>query len=257
MYQREPTKEVSMSQKVIWFAGTLACASAMLFLTGNPSQAAGHGGGGHGGGGFHGGGHGGGGFHGGGFHGGGWRGGHGWHDGGWRGHRGFYGGFYGGYYPGSYGLGNYPYYSYGYADYPYYAGGDSNYPSYGYSDSYYDPNYNASPPASGVAPEYGYAPPAAVDNTAHLTVRVPPDAQLWFQNTPTRQQGAVREFQSPQLTPGPDYTYDIRARWRQGDHDVDQTRHVTVHAGSHLTVDFAAPAADQRQAPSSAGTSGS
>src|SRR5205807_4910828 len=120
-----------------------------------------------------------------------------WHGGSW-GRHGYHRGFYGGYYPGFYGLWGYPYYSYGYADYP----------SYGYSDSYYDPTYYASPPAPGIASEYGsYAPPAAVDNTASLTVREPSDAQLWFQGTPTNQGGAVREFESPQLPPGREYTY--------------------------------------------------
>jgi uncharacterized protein (TIGR03000 family) len=248
-----------MSQKVIRFLATMSCAAVMLFLTAEYSEAA-HGGGGHGGGGHGGGGHGGG-FHGGGFHsGGGWHGGgRGWHDGGW-GHHGYYRGFYGGYYPGLYGLWDYPYYSYGYTDYPYYGYADSNYPSYGYSDSYYNPNYYAPSPAygSGAASAYGtYAPPVATDNTVRLTVRVPPDAQVWFENTLTTQRGAERDFQSPQLTPGRDYTYDIRARWRQDGRDVDQTRHVTVHAGSQVNVDFTAPASDKRQGPSSASTSGS
>ena len=259
-----------MSGKAVQLAGTLACASAMFLLTADPSQAAGHGGGGGGhgggghgggGGGFHGGGFHGGGFHGGGFHGGGFRagggrgGGRGWHGGGW-GRRGYYGGFYGGFYPGWYGGWDYPYNSYGYTDYPYNSYGNSDYPSYGYSDSYYDPNYYPPLPPAGIASEYGTdAPPAATDSTAHLTVRVPPDAQLWFQDTLTKQRGSVREFQSPQLPVGGEYTYDIHARWRQGDHEVDQTRHVTVHAGSNLSVDFTTPALDQTQATSSPGTS--
>jgi uncharacterized protein (TIGR03000 family) len=259
-----------MSRKIMWFAGTVVCAWAALFLTIDPSQAAGHGGGGHGGGGhggggFHGGGFHGGGFHGGGFHGSGFRaggwGGRGWgHYGGW-GHRGYYGGgwgrgYYGGFYPGWYGLGlwDYPYYSYGYGDYPSYPYGVWNYPNYGYSDSSYDANESVPSMGAGIASQYGtYAPPASTDDTAHVTVRVSADAQVWFENRPTTQRGAVREYQSPQLTPGKDYTYNIRARWQQDGRAIEQTRHVDVHAGSQVTVDFTAPAADQ--APVSTGTS--
>ena len=92
----------------------------------------------------------------------------------------------------------------------------------------------------------------ALDNAAHVTVRVPADAQLWFQNTPTRQQGTLREFQSPQLATGKDYVYDVRARWRENGRDIDQTQHVEVHAGSQVTVDFTAPTTDRQQAPVSA-----
>jgi uncharacterized protein (TIGR03000 family) len=252
-----------MSQKLIWFAGTLLCAWAMLFLTADPGQAAGHGGGGHGGGGFHGGGFHGGGSHGSGFHASGWHGGHAWRSDGWGHYGGWYGrGYYGGFYPGWYGLGDYPYYGYGYGDYGYYPYGVSTYPSYGPTDSYYDVDASPVPPTPGTAPQYGsYAPPAVdnaaptVGNAAHVTVRVPADAQLWFQNTLTRQQGTVREFQSPQLAPGKDYVYDVRARWRENGRDIDQTRHVEVHAGSQLTVDFIAPTTDRQQAPVSADTS--
>jgi uncharacterized protein (TIGR03000 family) len=71
------------------------------------------------------------------------------------------------------------------------------------------------------------------------------------------QQGSVRHYQSPQLTPGHEYTYDIRAQWREGGRVISQTRHVDVQAGSNLSVDFKAPTADQRQASADVGTSGS
>jgi uncharacterized protein (TIGR03000 family) len=228
--------------------GGLAVAAAALLLTPQSTLAqhgGGHGGGGHGGGGHGGGGHGGGGhasgWHGGGGHPGGWHDG-GWHDGWHGGHRGFYGYGFGLGYPWYYG-GYYPW-SYGYSDYPWHDGG------YNYFEPYYYPYYGT--PSYGYAPYYGsgsytYQAPPSPDNAAHMTVRVPPDAQVWFENEATTQRGAVRNFDSPELAPGRDFTYDIRARWRQGDREVDQTRHVLVQAGTHVTVDFTAPAADQRQ----------
>ena len=247
---------------------------AALFLTAESSQGAGHGGG-HGGGG-HGGGHGGG-FHGGGFHGGGYRGGWGgyrgrWHGGGWNHYaRGWHGGW-GGYGRGWYGHrwyggGYWPWWGSGYWGYP--GSGYWDYPAYSYSDypfgSYYTdyssaPSYYTNTPVytSAYGPTSGtYTAAPAADEAARMTVRVPSDAQVWFQNQPMKQQGPVRYYQSPQLTPGQDYTYDIRAQWREGGRVVSRTRHVDVQAGSNVNVDFTAPNTGQRQASASAGTSGS
>jgi uncharacterized protein (TIGR03000 family) len=205
-----------MSQRRIWF-GAASLVTVMLFLMPGPTLAAGHGGGGGHGAGGHGGSFAGGGSHGGGG---------GWHGGGW-GHYGetWHGhdAYYGGYYPWFYGNWTYP--SYGY----YYQ------PGY-YPDSYYYPGYYPDP--------YDYAPPPP-PVTAHITVRVPADAKVWFADESTTQQGAVREFESPELTRGRNYSYDIRARWREGNREVEQTRHVAVRGGEDVMVDFTARADGQ------------
>jgi uncharacterized protein (TIGR03000 family) len=85
---------------------------------------------------------------------------------------------------------------------------------------------------------YGVAPASSTAATARITVRVPPDAQIWFENTATRQTGALREFESPALTPGMSYTYDIRAQWRERGREVTQSRHISVQAGGRVMVDF-------------------
>jgi uncharacterized protein (TIGR03000 family) len=231
--------------------GTLLVAAALVFLTPGPSQA--------GRGGFHGGGFHGGGFHGGGFHPGGFR------VGGFRG--GYYGyfPFYRGYY------GSYPYYG-GYGSYPSY-GGYGSYPSYGG----YSPSWGASPSyysnfASGpvYAPgysTYAYQPaqtysgaatpagstagsdqsslvstsPVPADSSASVTVTVPADARLWFENTPTNLTGEVRQFNSPPLTPGTRYVYDVKASWYENGKKVTQTQTVEVTAGAHVDVDFPVP----------------
>jgi uncharacterized protein (TIGR03000 family) len=214
-------------------AGLLAAAAFAL----SPGTAAAqhHGGGGHGGGG-----HGGGGWHGGTA----WHGG-GWHDGGWHGgyygHRGWgvgigvsypwYG--YGGYWPGSYGYSYSPYY---YSNNVYY---DTS--PYAADASYY---YGATPAYSGVtSPGYAYgttAPSAPTqDNTARVRVVVPDNARVWFNESATNQSGRVREFESPPLQPGRDYTYEVKAQWRDPDGNVvTRTRHVDVTANDSTTVDF-------------------
>jgi uncharacterized protein (TIGR03000 family) len=75
---------------------------------------------------------------------------------------------------------------------------------------------------------------------ALIDVTVPADAALSFQGVPmTEETGALRQFQSPPLTSGRTYTYDVRATWKDQDgREVVRTRHLTVRAGDHLTVDL-------------------
>jgi uncharacterized protein (TIGR03000 family) len=249
-------------RKYCWSVlGSVAVAVAALLMSPGTATAQHHGGGGggHGGGASHGGGHEGGGGHGSGgswsgHDGHGWEGGHGWGGWGWGlgfGFPGYYGwnrpywGNYGGYGPGYYG---------GYSDYSYpYYGYDNSYPGYYSYPDYYGPDFS-------YVPDYSYSQnlpsydleQSAPDNRAHIRVRVPGNAQLWFDDQPTTRAGSVRTFTSPDLTPGHTYTYDLRAQWRQGNQDVTQTRHVVVHPGEQVMVDFLRPMpGNQRMNPPS------
>jgi uncharacterized protein (TIGR03000 family) len=116
-------------------------------------------------------------------------------------------------------------------------------PSYPYAmysptNSYYEPAYGAS-----VVPSYSYGAygPAAPmqDNMARIRVVVPDGARVWFDNQPTKQTGSVRNFESPALKPGHEYTYDVKAQWRdQNGKEVTRTRHIDVRANGSVTVDF-------------------
>ena len=222
-----------MFRKILTRFGVPAAVAAVL-LIGGPAWAQ-RGGGGHGGG-FHSGGFHSGGIHSGGIHSGGIHSG-GIHSGGFRSggfrsnnfHRGNFprGGFLPGYY-----YGGYPYYG----DYPSYDYGSA--PDLGYDD------YGVEPWYSG-----GYQPPppvnpdttsAQADTTAHVTVRAPADATLWFEGTEMMSMGTVREFESPPLEPG-NYTYEIRARWTENGRDITQTQKVAVSPGVHTTVNFPIP----------------
>jgi len=129
-----------------------------------------------------------------------------------------------------------PYYLYGRAAYY------RNYPYAATSADYYSgiPAYGFMPPADY---SYGAYSQSAPDNTAHLRLVVPPDARVWFGNSATQQAGTTRQFQSPQLTPGKDYTYDVKAQWTENGKEVTQTRRVDVSANSNVTVDFTRPVA--------------
>ena len=62
---------------------------------------------------------------------------------------------------------------------------------------------------------------------------------------------------SPGLSPDHVYSYDIWAEWREGGRVVSQMRHVDMHAGSDVNVDFTVSAREQRPASAKAGASGS
>jgi uncharacterized protein (TIGR03000 family) len=213
-------------------AGLLAAAA--LSLSPGTATAAPRGGGGHaghvgGGGGWHGGG--GGGWHGGG---GNWYGG-GYRHGGWGGWGVGIGIGYPGYGYGGYGSGYYG--GYGYS--PYYYNGDvvyDTYPSYAGPSNYY---YNA-PVYGGMTPDYGYGAASAVpSNVARVRVIVPEGAKVWFDGAETQQSGTVRMFESPALTPGREYTYSIKAQWRDADgKEVTRTKPVDVRANGQAGVDF-------------------
>lgn len=102
-------------------------------------------------------------------------------------------------------------------------------------------------------PEPGVTPPAAAPeapqpvarkaggNRAHITLKVPEGAEVWFDGKKTTSTGAIREFRSPGLEPGYRYSYDVRVRWRQGDQEMTQRRQVVVSAGADVAEDFLPP----------------
>jgi uncharacterized protein (TIGR03000 family) len=218
-----------MLRKAFSFGGILLLAGAAVLAMPGVGRAQ-RGGGGHFGGGHFGGGHFGG-FRSGGFGGGFSRG--GFHYGSPHyGYRPFYG---------SYG------YSYPYGDlYPYLGPNATYYPGAATYDWDLDltpsyPNAYASGAPSGGSYQSFYPPAVQPDTTVHLTVTVPPGAQVWFDDAPTTSTGPVREFVSPRLTEGRQYTYRVRARWQENGKEVTQTQQVGVTAGSHVNVRFPVP----------------
>jgi uncharacterized protein (TIGR03000 family) len=108
------------------------------------------------------------------------------------------------------------------------------------------PNYFYGYPVYSYVPPLGYTygasaqPAATPDNAARVRVLVPAaDAKVWFDGKETKQTGVVRRFESPALTPGHEYSYDVKAQWRdQEGKEVTRTRHVDVRANGLATVDF-------------------
>jgi uncharacterized protein (TIGR03000 family) len=83
--------------------------------------------------------------------------------------------------------------------------------------------------------------PPPAEGTARLTIVLPPDAELYFDGTPTTKIGSERTFVTPLLDGDKTYYYSLRARWTQDGRPVEQSRRVTVKAGSQVRVDFTSP----------------
>lgn len=82
---------------------------------------------------------------------------------------------------------------------------------------------------------------------AYLRIRLPANAQLWFNDQEKRtQKGATREFVTPALDPDRIYVYHIKARWtEEGGVEVQKTLRVRTIAGTRVTVNFVRPPESQ------------
>ena len=66
-------------------------------------------------------------------------------------------------------------------------------------------------------------------------------AKVWFDGSPTTQQGTDRLFYTPPLAAGASSKYRIKASWLQAGKDVVQERDVVVLPGKTVVVDFTKP----------------
>jgi uncharacterized protein (TIGR03000 family) len=84
-----------------------------------------------------------------------------------------------------------------------------------------------------VLPQKNEQYPDAALVVAHL----PEDARIWFEDQPTKQGGTLRQFVSPPLTPGKNYTYRVRVQWPEDGRWVSQAHSFPVHAGDIHCID--------------------
>ena len=134
-----------------------------------------------------------------------------------------------------------------YSPYDYLRHGTYSQPSYigRTTSSYYSrPSYYYTPSSSYYTPS-----PVVNENakSATVEVRVPANAELWIDGSPTQQRGENRKFETPAFSSGNSYRYDLRARWTDsGGKVVEQTRQVTLQAGQQVKVDFTTPEGDKK-----------
>lgn len=102
----------------------------------------------------------------------------------------------------------------------------------------------ARPPVRMPAPPSGDArDPAA---PAQITVRLPEGAGLTVDGAPTYQRAGTRLFQTPDLPPGHEFHYTLKAQVVRNGVPVEETKDVAVWAGARVEVDFGAMAAKPR-----------
>jgi uncharacterized protein (TIGR03000 family) len=68
-------------------------------------------------------------------------------------------------------------------------------------------------------------------NVVVLMAHLPEEALIWFQDQPTKSKGKTRYFESPPLTPGKHYVYNVRLAWHENGKWVHKTEKVRVQAG--------------------------
>jgi uncharacterized protein (TIGR03000 family) len=114
-------------------------------------------------------------------------------------------------------------------------------------ESGYESSYSA--PAAPTYQSFYFAPAAPMtyqsfypgsqgNRNVLIHMRVPENAQVWFDGRPTTRQGTERDFMSPPLSGARDYTYRVRVQWMEGGRPVTEVRDVTVHAGDRIDLNF-------------------
>jgi uncharacterized protein (TIGR03000 family) len=74
--------------------------------------------------------------------------------------------------------------------------------------------------------------------TALIIVKLPAEAELWFNDSSTSQGGSYRTFVTPPLSNDHDLAYTIRVRWLIKDAELIRVEQVKVQAGQTTTVNF-------------------
>jgi uncharacterized protein (TIGR03000 family) len=141
-----------------------------------------------------------------------------------------------------------PYYS-GNTYYPgTYGGSEFTTPGYYYST----PSYNTVPSFSRrrvfgggyqpyyspwIASEYGNLGMIG-GQAALINITVPTNANISFEGKETVQKGVFRQFITPALTPGQDFSYTVEVSWTENGTEVSRSRNITVHAGDIINLSF-------------------
>jgi uncharacterized protein (TIGR03000 family) len=76
------------------------------------------------------------------------------------------------------------------------------------------------------------------EGTALVIVRLPAEAELWFDETKTTQTGSYRRFVTPPLQTGRALMYTLRAHWHVQDADLTRAERVRVEPGKSISVNF-------------------
>jgi uncharacterized protein (TIGR03000 family) len=88
---------------------------------------------------------------------------------------------------------------------------------------------------SKITPPADETPPPGA---ALVIVKLPAEAELWFDETKTSQDGSYRRFVTPPLQRGHRHIYTLRVHWHIQDADLTRVEKVEVESGKRITVNF-------------------
>lgn len=91
-----------------------------------------------------------------------------------------------------------------------------------------------------IAPPLGAQPAASEKKPATVVIKLPEKARLIIEGHETRQTGPQRQFETPPLTPGQKFAYNLEAIWTEDGKEVVRKRQVVVEAGARVEVEVAA-----------------
>jgi uncharacterized protein (TIGR03000 family) len=93
-------------------------------------------------------------------------------------------------------------------------------------------------PGAPVGEGSGAPSAAELRDTALVIVKLPAEAELWFDGLKTAQFGSYRTFRTPPLPIGQAQSYSVQVRWRIKDAVLSRSETVEVAPGGVFTVNF-------------------
>lgn len=102
-------------------------------------------------------------------------------------------------------------------------------------------------PQQGYRSYYRVPTPDAPAGTVLLNVQVPANAKVWIDGAPTTSTGVQRSFVSPALTPGRQFTYEVKAQWQDNGQQVTRTRRIPVQAGQAVEINLQQPTQEEQR----------
>lgn len=88
--------------------------------------------------------------------------------------------------------------------------------------------------------------PTTPPDRAKIVVKLPPGATLFVDGKRNERTDSVREFTTPALRAGKEYSYVMKAEWRRNGQPESQEQKIEFRGGEQLTVDFTAGPGTQR-----------
>jgi uncharacterized protein (TIGR03000 family) len=91
------------------------------------------------------------------------------------------------------------------------------------------------------APALPAPSPPPVADVAEFHVILPGRGSVSFGRFQAAQDSGAHLYESPQITPGETYSYQIQARWSENGQEKTRTKTVKFRAGERVRVDFSDP----------------